>query len=335
MSSILNVSRHSLNLSAHGLNLSRHNSGGAAATTGEKSGRPMQQEEVPAWSSYDQTAKQARSLVSRTPAVPRPTAGLRRRHSIFEALDLEAGEQLQGQDGRRRRVTSEDQDEEPQVRRSFPERRKSEWGLYFDRASMASVEFEADKDLDEAKSEPVVLSMYVKDLIRDIFSVYFEGTYESSQVSTHSGWAGAVKGTMPGSQSWIEEHLRFSSVFLFFELCLRGMGQVFFQNNPVTGLLILAGLFVQSTRVAVHGVISLLSVICSPWPWALIAISFDRDSLGTTLYSSAWLLARSTARKSTGATLLRWLLPASFLQVLAPFSSFSWGSSLSPTSRRP
>jgi hypothetical protein len=35
--------------------------------------------------------------------------------------------------------------------------------------------------------------------------------------------------------------------------CLRGVGQVFFMNNPLSGLVILAGLFVQSPRVATYG----------------------------------------------------------------------------------
>jgi urea transporter len=47
--------------------------------------------------------------------------------------------------------------------------------------------------------------------------------------------------------------------WLFVELCLRGISQVYFQSNPFTGLLMLTGLFVQSPRVAVHGV---LSVVC-------------------------------------------------------------------------
>jgi urea transporter len=41
--------------------------------------------------------------------------------------------------------------------------------------------------------------------------------------------------------------------------CLRGVGQVFFMNNPLTGLIILIGLFVQSPRVAVYGIIGRIS----------------------------------------------------------------------------
>ena len=35
--------------------------------------------------------------------------------------------------------------------------------------------------------------------------------------------------------------------------CLRGVGQVFFANNPLSGVVILSGLVVQSPRVAIHG----------------------------------------------------------------------------------
>lgn len=45
--------------------------------------------------------------------------------------------------------------------------------------------------------------------------------------------------------------------------------QVYFQNNPLSGLLILIGMFVQSTRVAVHGIIAVVAgnlwvIICFP-----------------------------------------------------------------------
>lgn len=35
--------------------------------------------------------------------------------------------------------------------------------------------------------------------------------------------------------------------------CLRGVGQVFFMNNPLSGLVVLIGLLVQSPRVATYG----------------------------------------------------------------------------------
>ena len=47
--------------------------------------------------------------------------------------------------------------------------------------------------------------------------------------------------------------------FHFLEWNLRGIGQVYFCNNPISGLLILVGLFLQSTRVAVHGLIGLVA----------------------------------------------------------------------------
>ena len=34
--------------------------------------------------------------------------------------------------------------------------------------------------------------------------------------------------------------------------------QVFFQNNPLSGMLILAAMFVQSSRIAIHGIIAII-----------------------------------------------------------------------------
>ena len=59
--------------------------------------------------------------------------------------------------------------------------------------------------------------------------------------------------TMPWTQTYFE-----SKIVLFAELCFRGISQVYFQNNPLSGLIILVGLFIQSTRVALHGVLALV-----------------------------------------------------------------------------
>mmetsp|Transcript_60764 Transcript_60764/g.192822 ORF Transcript_60764/g.192822 Transcript_60764/m.192822 type:complete len:580 (-) Transcript_60764:39-1778(-) len=41
--------------------------------------------------------------------------------------------------------------------------------------------------------------------------------------------------------------------------CLRGVGQVFFMNSPLSGLLIVAAFFAHSSRVALHGVIGVMT----------------------------------------------------------------------------
>ena len=50
-------------------------------------------------------------------------------------------------------------------------------------------------------------------------------------------------------------------------LCLRGAAQVLLLNNPLTGLFVLAGLYVQSAAVATYG---MLGLFCSTWvAWLL------------------------------------------------------------------
>ena len=103
-----------------------------------------------------------------------------------------------------------------------------------------------------------------EDLIR-IFEVYFEGHthFEERQREEYDSrfrrLLRSINGTMPWIQEYILEGMPCAKFFLFVDACLRGIGQVVFMNNPLVGLLILAGLFLQSTRVAVHGLIGVLS----------------------------------------------------------------------------
>eukprot|EP00961_Rhodomonas_salina_P296805 3936673-Rhodomonas_salina.1 len=47
--------------------------------------------------------------------------------------------------------------------------------------------------------------------------------------------------------------------------CLRGASQVLLFNSPVTGLLVLAALYVQSVSIATYGVIGLVSATALAW----------------------------------------------------------------------
>jgi urea transporter len=55
--------------------------------------------------------------------------------------------------------------------------------------------------------------------------------------------------------------------------------QVFFQNNPLSGLLILIAMFVQSSRVAVHGIIA---IICGNLSG--LFMGFDKSFLSCGLF---------------------------------------------------
>ena len=61
--------------------------------------------------------------------------------------------------------------------------------------------------------------------------------------------------------------------------CLRGIAQVYFCNNPFSGALILIGLFVQSTRVAVHGIIAVLAATLGAF-----AMEFETSLIDSGLY---------------------------------------------------
>ena len=77
----------------------------------------------------------------------------------------------------------------------------------------------------------------------------------SSVPRSSAGPLGMIDGTMPEWQARVESN----PVADFVDYCLRGVGQVVFMNNPITGLLILIGLFVASAWLGVAAVIGLVS----------------------------------------------------------------------------
>jgi solute carrier family 14 (urea transporter)/urea transporter len=66
-------------------------------------------------------------------------------------------------------------------------------------------------------------------------------------------------GTMPWANRVFKGKAWHMQALTFLVTCLRGIGQVFFMNNPLTGLLILVAIVVQSRKVAVFGILGLLS----------------------------------------------------------------------------
>lgn len=64
----------------------------------------------------------------------------------------------------------------------------------------------------------------------------------------------------------------------FIEWNLRGIGQVYFCNNPVTGALILMGLFLQSYRVAMYGILGVFSGTL-----AALVFNYDRSLIASGL----------------------------------------------------
>jgi len=84
-----------------------------------------------------------------------------------------------------------------------------------------------------------------------------------------------IDGTMPAWQARVEAN-PFGD---FVDYCLRGVGQVVFMNNPITGLLILTGIFVASAWLGVAAVIGLVASTLVG-----ILIGVDRDLIRAGLF---------------------------------------------------
>ncbi len=82
-------------------------------------------------------------------------------------------------------------------------------------------------------------------------------------------------GTMPAWQARVEAN----PLGDFVDYCLRGVGQVVFMNNPITGLLILIGMFVASPWLGVTAVIGLVASTLVG-----ILIGVDRDLIRAGLF---------------------------------------------------
>ncbi len=114
-------------------------------------------------------------------------------------------------------------------------------------------------------------------LQHDIFRVYFNNKHKNfDEIDKDSSkikwWPKLINGTMPSLYKYLEidnnkqvgtSCTLFTFVIQYLDWILRGIGQVFFCNNPVTGLFILIGLFIQSSRVAVHCLIAVLAATIS------------------------------------------------------------------------
>ena len=73
----------------------------------------------------------------------------------------------------------------------------------------------------------------------------------------------SINGTMPG---W-SERAADNPLLDFVDSCLRGVGQVCFMNNPVTGLAILIAMFVGEAWLGFAGALGLVvSTACSSAP---------------------------------------------------------------------
>ncbi|HAT15384.1 MAG TPA: hypothetical protein DCS91_19035 [Microcoleaceae bacterium UBA11344] len=77
-----------------------------------------------------------------------------------------------------------------------------------------------------------------------------------------------------GTLQTLNQRLAHRPLLDFLNYNLRGIGQVIFVNNPISGLLILVALFIQSPWVGVMSVVGFLASTLTA-----IAFNLDRNSL--------------------------------------------------------
>lgn len=90
-----------------------------------------------------------------------------------------------------------------------------------------------------------------------------------------TGGLDLINGTMPEWQRTVEQN----PVADFIDYSLRGVGQVVFMNNPITGLLILAGMYVASLWLGAGGTIGLVVSTATA-----LLLGFERGAIRAGLY---------------------------------------------------
>ncbi|GFH44038.1 hypothetical protein CTEN210_00512 [Chaetoceros tenuissimus] len=127
-----------------------------------------------------------------------------------------------------------------------------------------------------------------KSLSCDIFSVYFHDYHTGILSAEKSNKANLIQtawNTINGTMSWLNKWLDhenttfLTTALTYTDWCLRGIGQIFFCNNPLSGALILAGLFIQSSRVAVHCIFAVLTATLSAR-----ALGFEKALISSGLF---------------------------------------------------
>ncbi|XP_071943804.1 urea transporter 2-like [Antedon mediterranea] len=83
-----------------------------------------------------------------------------------------------------------------------------------------------------------------------------DGIVESPPSTTRYHFTHYFMGEIKPLKEWIKDK---NIVFKFINACFRGMGQPVFLNNPISGLLVLAALFVQNPWQAINALLGLIS----------------------------------------------------------------------------
>lgn len=145
----------------------------------------------------------------------------------------------------------EDYDRTAQLARPFPKRSSTLRPRRFSSIRLSEVDsllkyskyFDSEAIEERQEIAPVELPPHLKISLQEIFAVFFKGSHEDETVTAQP------QATLTGTMPWVPNAIRtivpfegFRRLLLFVELCLRGIGQVYFQNSPLTGLFILVAL---------------------------------------------------------------------------------------------
>ena len=122
----------------------------------------------------------------------------------------------------------------------------------------------------------------------DIFSVYFNDHHTGMLSAEQNGkmnFIQTVWHSIDGTMSWLNQWLEHENIpyvttpLTYMDWCMRGIGQIFFCNNPLSGAFILAALFIQSSRVAVHCILAVLTATLSAR-----ALGFEKELISSGLF---------------------------------------------------
>lgn len=121
----------------------------------------------------------------------------------------------------------------------------------------------------------------------------------------------SINGTMPG---W-SERVADNPLLDFIDSCLRGVGQVCFMNNPVTGLLILVGMFVAEAWLGFAGALGLVASTL-----AAVVIGMDRGAIRAGLFGFNGVLVGAGMslfmQPDWDAVVMVWIVVASFFSTI-------------------
>ncbi len=120
-----------------------------------------------------------------------------------------------------------------------------------------------------------------------------------------------IDGTMPGWAARVEDN----PLLDFIDSCLRGVGQVCFMNNPVTGLAILVAMFVAEPWLGFAGVVGLIVSTLSA-----VLIGMDRGAIRAGLYGFNGVLVGAGLslflQPDWDIVVIVWIVVASFFSTI-------------------